>query len=324
MPHRIQFLDKGVVDYTPFEREPVGPGEVRMVARLSLISTGTEGICLHRMFEPETHWDEWVKYPFRSGYCLLGTIDEVGSDVVGLKVGQRVVSRAAHASEAVVKASQALPVPEELSDDQAVWFALATIGFMGAKAGQFKLGDYVLVVGAGPVGQMALRWAVAGGARHAVILDPIAARLEMARQGGATGVIQGLVGEIPLEPYFDGQLPRVVVDATGHAPLFAKCLRLPRHSGTVVLLGDSGTPSKQHLTLDVVRRGIKIHGAHISHETPEWTEQTVVDFFFDLCRRGRFNVDELITHRFPSHQCKEAFALTTDRRDETMGVVFDW
>ncbi|MEZ0326970.1 MAG: zinc-binding dehydrogenase [Fimbriimonas sp.] len=325
MPRRILFLDKGVVSFQSYEPEALKPGFVRIQARTSLISTGTEGICLHRMFEPGTHWDDWVKYPFKTGYSMVGEVSEVGEGS-RFRLGEKVVSRVTHAEDSIAAETNVMAVPEGMSNDDAAWFALATIGFMGAKAGQFRLGDSVAVVGAGPIGQMAIRWAVAAGARHAISIDTVPARLEMALQGGATGTIEATAAEAAglLADACGGELPRVVVDATGHAPVFEQCLKLPRWLGTLVLLGDSGTPSQQRLTLDVVRRGIQIHGAHIMHETPEWTERNIVELFFDQHQRGRFGLQSLNTHRFRADQCVEAFALTTERRSETMGVLFDW
>jgi threonine dehydrogenase-like Zn-dependent dehydrogenase len=255
---------------------------------------------------------------------MVGEIGE--SKYESLSVGDRVVSRVAHASDTVTGGDSVFKIPEGISDDQAAWFALAMIGFMGAKAGGYRLGDSIAVVGAGPIGQMTLRWAVAAGARHAVMIDTVPMRLEMAKAGGATCVIGKIASEAEevLRQVCGGQLPRVLTDSTGYANVFSDVLKLPRDRGTVVLLGDTGTPSEQRLTLDVVRRGIEIHGAHVMHETAEWTERTIIELFFSLLQRGIFRVDGLNTHTFAAADCKQAFDLTTERRAETMGVLFDW
>src|SRR5436190_23465182 len=112
MPRRILFLDKGVVSLEPVEREPIRPNAVRIKAQTSLISTGTEGICLHRLFEPGTHWDDWVKYPFHTGYSMVGEITEVGDGVKNLRLGQRVVARVSHTSETVAPEKLAIRVPD--------------------------------------------------------------------------------------------------------------------------------------------------------------------------------------------------------------------
>ncbi|HVL40379.1 MAG TPA: zinc-binding dehydrogenase, partial [Fimbriimonadaceae bacterium] len=241
-------------------------------------------------------------------------------------VGTRVVSRVAHASEAVTSAGHVYPYPPEIPAEQAAWFALGMIGFMGAKAGGFGIGHEVLVVGGGPIGQMAVRWAAACGAETIGLLDPVPMRLMLGTAGGANRLLE-LVAEGAAEDVreaFGGELPGTVVDATGHAAVFEHCLALPRRLGKLVLLGDTGDPSQQRLTPDVVRRGIQVHGAHVTHEEGEWTEGRIHRLFFELIRAGRFPLQNLITHRFAPEQAPEAYELTTTRRSETMGVLFDW
>lgn len=327
MGTKIVFTGKGEVAVVPFEPKEVGPGEVRVRAVRSLISTGTEGICLNRLFEPGTHWDRWVsRYPFDSGYCMVGVVDQVGAEADPSLMGRRVVTRVSHASHTVFPAAQVYRYPDGVSPDDASWFALSMIGFMGAKAGKFSLGDSVLVVGAGPIGQMVVRWAYASGVEKIGVLDPIPMRLDLARRGGANIILEGKAENAAgrVKEAFGGELPGTVVDTTGHASVFEQCLALPRWLGKLVLLGDTGTPSQQRLTLDVVTRGISIHGAHIMHEEGPWTEKRCYELFFNLLHDGRFNVDGLILHRFKPEQAREAYALTTERRDETMGVIFEW
>lgn len=327
MPQRIYFLDKGVVAIRELELPETVPADsVRIRATNSLISTGTEGICLHRLFAPGTHWDGWVKYPFGTGYSLVGEVESVGSDVSGYQIGQRVAARSNHGTHADAKPINMVPIPDGVSNEEAAWFALAKIGFMGWKASAQGLGDEVLIIGAGPIGQMATRWAVSAGARRVVVLDTVPMRLNLALEGGATGVL-----EIPVEgaaeavqSAFDGKLPAIVIDTTGHAAVFAASLPLVADGGRFVVLGDTGDPSQQRLTPDVIRRGLNIVGAHDSHEDAQWNLASIVDLFFELVRRGSFRLGGLTSHTFRGEQCVEAYALLTERRAETMGVQFNW
>jgi threonine dehydrogenase-like Zn-dependent dehydrogenase len=347
---RIVFTGKGQVELEAYDPEPIRTGTVRIKAKTSLISTGTEGICFLRNFEPGSHWDEWVKsYPFRTGYILVGTVAEIGEggekdqwekgseenegnrkEPEGiesrLKVGQLVAVRTPHASDSVVDAKNVHPVPNDILAADALWFALATVGFMGAKNAKFHLGDFIAVVGAGPVGQMAIRWAAAAGARHVAAIDPVAWRLELAAQGGASATFQGTAETARdwLATVDQGRMPDTVVDATGHTAVFDKCLALPRDRGRVLLLGDTGEPTQQHLTKDVLRRGLEIVGAHIYHEEGIWDERAVVRLFFDLHRRGRFPVKGLNTHIFVPEDCRMAYGLLVEGREETMGIRFAW
>lgn len=327
MAKLIVFLDKGVVALENFEPEAAVPaGQVRVRALNSLISTGTEGICLHRLFEPGTHWDQWVKYPFGTGYSMVGEITEVGAGVEGFAVGQRVASRTNHRSETVASLDKIVAIPDGVSDADAAWFALAKIAFMGWKASGLQLGDDVLIVGAGPIGQVALRWMIAGGAHRVIVLDPVEMRLEVARRGGATHTFALPVAEAgaAVREALDGNLPPIVIDTTGHSAVFAAALPLVADGGRLVVLGDTGAPSEQRLTPDVIRRGLHVVGAHDSHDTARWYLQTISALFFDLVRTGRYSLDGLNTHTFAPEACEDAYGLLTERRAETLGVQFRW
>lgn len=324
-PQRFVFTGKQQVSLESFELPELAAGQVRVRTELSLMSTGTENIVFNRLFDAGTNWDNWVKYPFYPGYTAVGVIEAVGSDVT-LKVGDRVASRTSHASHAVVAAKDCFALPADLPFEKAVWFALAKIAFRGACATQYQFGDEVLIIGAGPIGQMSTRWARAAGATSILVADAVADRLTMARAGGATAVIAQPIQEAKaaiLEAN-EGRLPRVVIDSTGNAAVFSAALGLAADRGTVVILGDTGTPTQQSLTGDVINRGLTIRGAHDIHETPQWNDATITRLFTQLASDGRFSLDGLNTHFFTPAQHAEAYEIANRDRAKTMGILFDW
>jgi len=323
---RLVFTGKQEVHLESFELAAPQEGEVRVRTHLSLMSTGTENIVFNRLFDPGTHWDNWVKYPFYPGYSSVGTVEAVGPNVKDLQVGDRVASRSKHMSHVVVKAEDCFKIPAELPFENAIWFALAKICFHGAKAAAYHLGDTVLVIGAGPIGQMSIRWARAAGAATIAVADAMPSRLAMAQAGGATTVISG-----PIENAKDqvlaangGNLPRVVVDSTGNSAVFATAQSLAANFGKIVLVGDTGRPCEQHLTGETLVRGLTIMGVHDGQNTPEWNNATIAQLFFTLAASGRFPLGGLNTHYFQPAQCAEAYATVNRDRASTMGVLFRW
>ncbi len=323
---RLVFTDKQKVQLEAFDPGRPGRGAVLVATSYSLMSTGTENIVFNRLFAPGTHWDHWVKYPFYPGYTSVGTVAAVGPGVASLRRGDRVAFRVGHRSHAVVKASECYPIPGSLPFAEAVWFSLAKIAFHGARAADYRLGDSVLVIGAGPIGQMSVRWAIAAGARSVLVVDAVPDRMRLARAGGATALIVS-----PIEQARNavlaanrGQRPRVVCDTTGNSQVFSAALGLAADRGIVVVLGDTGDPSAQHLTSDVIRRGLSIVGAHDLLNTSEWNNSTIIQLFFDLAAGGRFPLRRLNTHRFRPEKCAEAYATANRDRAKTMGILFDW
>jgi 2-desacetyl-2-hydroxyethyl bacteriochlorophyllide A dehydrogenase len=290
------------------------------------MSTGTENIVFNRLFDPGTNWDNWVKYPFYPGYCSVGRIIEAGEGVETLKIGDRVASRIGHHSIGYTNEAGAHLVPDGIPSEQAAWYGLAKIAFMGAKVAGYHTGDSCLIIGAGPIGQMSVRWAHAAGCTSIIVVDTAANRMPLARAGGATATIIEPIDKAreAILAAGDGKLPRVVIDSTGNAAVFAAALGLAARFGTVVILGDTGSPARQTLTSDVIGRGLTIVGAHDCHTTAEWTEAVIGKMLFKLVETGRFSLEGLTSHVFKPEQCVEAYATANRDRSATMGILFDW
>jgi len=155
---RFVFTGKSQVELEKFTVGVPGPEEIAVDVITSMVSSGTEGIVFERKFSAGNHWDNWVKYPFYPGYSAAGVISAVGGKVTKLKVGDRVITRAGHASQAIVGQNNCFLIPEGITMEDALWFAFAKITAMGARVAQYRLGDNVAVVGAGLIGQFSARW----------------------------------------------------------------------------------------------------------------------------------------------------------------------
>ncbi len=323
---RLVFPAKQKVLLEDFDPGTPGPGQVLVRTHLSLMSTGTENIVFNRLFEPGTHWDNWVKYPFYPGYAMVGVVEQVGEGVTTLAPGQRVAYRNGHRSHDVVDAGHCYPIPDNVPFEHAAWFALGKITFHGALGAGYSLGDSVLIIGAGPIGQMSIRWARAAGAGSIVVVDTAAHRMPLAKAGGATVLVEKSITEArgAILVAGRGELPCVVIDSTGNAAVFAAALGLARNFGKIVVLGDTGAPAQQKLTSDVITRGLSIVGVHDGHETAVWHNATIIGLFFNLAASGRFPLGGLTSHVFAPADCAEAYATANRDRASTMGLVFDW
>ena len=105
-----------------------------------------------------------MQYPFYPGYSSVGEVLAVGSAVEGIEVGQQVASRSRHAQLVLADAQRCVPVPEGVSDEEATWFGLACIVQNGVRRANHVLGDDVVVVGLGQLGQLVVEYARLGGA----------------------------------------------------------------------------------------------------------------------------------------------------------------
>ena len=328
----IVFTGKDQVElYTEPVREP-GPGEVLIRAKKTLISTGTESICLSRLFAPGTHWDKWVKYPFHPGYSMVGQVVAVGSEVEGIHEGDRFALREPHQEYVTVPTGTLYAVPDGVSDEEAPWLGLATIVQNGVRRAEQTLGDAVVVIGLGLLGQLVVQYARLSGARQVIAVDVAERRLMMAGEHGAT-VTLAMGAQHAREHILkstDGAGADVVYDVTGAAPVFSASLTLLRRFGRLVLLGDTGTPSEQRLTGDVVTKSLSIVGAHdnnppaVSTDHAYWSKQRIVELFFTYLLRSDMRVSDLVTHSYSPLDAVEAYRILREERMTAMGVLFDW
>jgi 2-desacetyl-2-hydroxyethyl bacteriochlorophyllide A dehydrogenase len=323
---RIIFPEQNRVELETVTLPPVGPTDVLVRTTVSLMSTGTEGIVLRGLYSPGTSFAGYAQFPFYPGYASIGVVEERGVEVEGLAEGTVIAFRRSHGSCHVVPADDCVPVPNGVDPRDASWFALAVIAFRGAFAAQYNLGDDVLIVGAGPVGQMSIRWARVSGAHNIVIVDPFPDRLKHAVRGGATATIAKTLEAAAdgIASASGGQIPSIIVDTTGNADVFESMLRLAPKFGRIVLLGETGSPERQHLTSDLLGKGLTVVGAHDTHERDGWTGSRVQNLFFDLLASGRFDVTGLTTHTFRPVNAMAAYDLPNNDRGSTVGIAFDW
>lgn len=327
MPFRIIFPRRGEVELAQFEPPDLGEADLRVRTLYSLMSIGTETIILHQKYAPDSHFARMFTFPqLKTGVQAIGRVEQVGSAVSEFAAGDLVYMRMAHGSHQVLPAERCSPVPGGIDLKSACWAGLAKTAFRAAQAGPFTLGGEALIVGAGPVGQMAVRWARVAGLESIVVVDPIAARLEHARRGGASEVLCGEIAALAnrIRKMGGGSGPRLIVDTTGNAAVFAHALAVAAPFAKIVLLGDTGFPGRQALTSDVMTKGLTIQAVHDSHDRDGWTQRRIDRLFFEQVRTERFNLTGLITHEFSPRDCAAAYALAEQQRAEAMGILFDW
>lgn len=327
MAQRIIFPGKGRVELESFEARAPAADEVAVRTQYSLMSIGTETTILHERYAAGTHFAARFSFPQRkTGVQAVATVEAVGAGVSEFRPGDRIFMRMAHTSHWTLPAAQCSPVPADIDPKPACWCGLAKTAFRAAHAAPFALGGNVLVVGAGPVGQMALRWARTAGMQTIAVADLAPLRLQLAAAGGATHCSEG-----PLAATRAALLAAagqdgydMVVDTTGNPAAFAEALGLVAPFGRLVLLGDTGYPSRQTLTSDVMTRGLTIVATHDHHDRGGWTQRRIDGLFFQHARSGSFPLAGLITHEFRPEDCERAYALATEHRDRAVGILFDW
>lgn len=229
----IVFAAPGTVEIrNVLMREP-GPNRLLTRTTRTGISTGTETRVLAGK-EPD------VRFPLIPGYENVGVV-EAGGDGTTIAPGTRVVvAEVAHeipglenawgaqVSHVLCDQSRVLPIPDHLTDDQAVYTKVAGIAAHGVKRGRVTPDDVVVVVGLGLIGNLVVQHAVACGAQ-VVAVDLDGERLQQSRIAGAEQTVDAGTADI-VEAVLSrtGGGATIGFDVTGRAdtiPVTARMLR---------------------------------------------------------------------------------------------------
>jgi threonine 3-dehydrogenase len=312
-----------------------------------LIRVAQTGICgtdLHIY-----NWDAWaqrtIPLPIVVGHEFVGTIERIGSNVKDFKPGDVVsgeghvvcgrcrnclagrrhlcadaqgigINRAGAFAEYI-----AIPMTNVWHHDPSIPRDIQTIfdpfGNAVHTALFFSvLGEDVLITGAGPIGLMAVAIARHAGARHVVITDINAYRLELARKLGATLALDARTETIAqaqktlgMKEGFDVGLEMSGVPGALRDMLANMC-----HGGKIALLG---IPESE-IAIDwtqVIFNGLTIKGIYGREMYETWYKMTV------MVQSG-LDISPVITHRYDWRDYKQAFE--TVRLGHCGKVILKW
>ena len=135
----------------------------------------------------------------------------------------------------MVDADQAFRIPDDISDEAAAWSKLAMIAQTGVRRAELAMGANVVIIGAGPLGQLLTQYVMVMGARQLLVVDPAESRLAMAQAHGATEVFCGSAADAAtfVGDHTNGDLADVVFEATGNHAVFPMALTISRPSTTL-------------------------------------------------------------------------------------------
>ena len=330
--YRAVFTAPCQVVLEPLEIGSPGPGQALLRTERTLISTGTELTMLTGDFPPGSRWSQWVKYPVGVGYSSVATVVEVGEGVERVKVGDVVASTAVHATYALHSANNLWRLPDDVDGEAGTFSTLAEIVLGGVRLSRVMLGESVVIVGAGLLGQLAARFCRIAGAWPIIVVDPAARRMQAVSTVGNVIPLTMMVDQAGPEVslFTKGRMADVVFDITGNPIAMQGALRLARPKGRVVVLGSPRGPVSIDFHEEVHTRGLEIIGAHNmvhpSVETPHapWTIARDVELFLEWQAEGVLDVRPLITHRYSWRQTPEAYQYLLEDRSRALGVILDW
>ncbi|MCD8554281.1 zinc-binding dehydrogenase [Seleniivibrio sp.] len=281
--------------------------------------------------------------PHMLGHEGSGVVLEVGEGVSMVKPGDRVVMHwkpsnginakpanytwrgaklnsgqiTTFSEHAVVSENRLTPIPDDFDMKIAPLFGCAVTTGLGVikNDAQVKIGDSVIIFGAGGVGLNMIQGAVMSGAYPVIATDIHKNRLEMAKKMGATVCLladdkEGL--EAAMKQYsikgFD-----IAIDNTGNPAVIAQAYGITSPEGRTVLVGVPKKGNNTELYTLPLHFGKSITGSHGGGTIP----QKDIPAYIRLYKAGRLDLDRLITHTFKLDDINTALDMM--RKGETDG-----
>jgi len=318
----------------------IGPNDVL----IKIAKTGICGTDVHIV-----NWDAWARrnvHPPRIiGHEFVGEIVELGSEVTGYAVGDRVTGEGhvtcgvcrncragrrhlcahsigigggrdgAFAEYLALPAFNLWPLREDIPTDLAAIFD--PFGNAVHCALSFPVaGEDVLITGAGPIGIMATAVCRFIGARHIVVTDVSDYRLHLAADMGASRIvnvtresIEEVMADLRMSNGFD-----VGLEMSGNPDAFNAMLDSMYHGGHVALLGF--LPTNTEINWDqVIFKGLELKGVYGREMFETWHRMS------QLVRSG-LDIEPVITHRFKADDFQQAFDVV--RSGECGKVILEW
>lgn len=360
-----QNIKSGKLELADLPEPMASPGELVIANAASLISAGTEKMIMglakksligkarsrpdharrvlqkiktDGLFETIRQVRAKLGEPLPMGYSSAGVVVAVGDGVQGYQVGDRVASNGPHAGVVAVPVNLCARIPDSVSYEQASFAIVGSIALQGVRLTKTTLGESVMVIGLGLVGQMTVMILKAAGCRVlATDLDP--AKCELALKLGADVAKPGLSAS-QVEQLTNGiGADAVIITAAtqSNAPIELSADAV-RRRGRVVLVGVVG--------LDIPRTPFYMKEAEFTvscsygpgrydadyeqrgHDYPpgyvRWTEQRNIQAVLDMIAVGQIDVDPLISHRFKIDDAQQAYDLVYANTEPYLGVVLQY
>ena len=324
--------------------DPPDPGRGEVLVRLR--STGICGSDMHTFTEGSIAGLE-ATYPSVLCHEPAGEVIEVGPGVSDLAPGTKVavepfVVRAqceftragrqnlalenafmgkdfagALREFAVMPRRNLVPIPNSMTFADAAFIEPVAVILHTFELAELKMGEYVAVIGTGPIGLIAVAIAKLTGATVVVAADKLPHRLERATELGATATVK-VPKDSPVDAVMDltGCGAHVVIDAAGTAESINSAISCLRPAGRMVLVG---IPSQSDIPVNfwtALDREARIHVQKRSNGNDHDA--------LNLLERGAIRSADIMSHRFALERGQEAFEMMAAYHDGVIKPLIEW
>jgi threonine dehydrogenase-like Zn-dependent dehydrogenase len=304
----------------------LGPDDVLLRTRLGAVSAGTESAWYFGT-DPQLDADyravrfDRPTFPRTLGYEKVAEVTAVGPAVTSLIVGQRVTAYYGHAEEFVLPAARVVPVPVDVSDEQAVFSTLMTVAAHAVRRSRLAVGDDVVITGQGVVGLLTLIAARLAGANRIVVSDRATARLSFARQFGADLAWNGGEGSFvdAVRGKFGPSGFDVAFECSSSYEALADAMALLKRNGRMTVVSQLKGRLPAHPVF-----GVEFHLGELEMISTDGggDRLRLTEWFFGALRRGAIkSIESLATDRVRFTELPRAFELIEREPERVIKVL---
>lgn len=184
-----------------------------------------------------------LNQPLPLGYCNVGEVIEVGKGVEEFKIGDRVASNGHHAEFVCIPKNLAAKIPEQVSNEEAVFTVIGSIGLQGIRLMNPTFGETIVVVGLGLIGLITAELLKANGCK-VIGLDFDKRKIQLAISKGieAINISEGIDPvKFVLEKTGQTGADGIIITASAKTnDVIAQAAQMSRKRGRIVLVGVVG------------------------------------------------------------------------------------
>lgn len=339
----VTYDGKGIISVEEGDVPEVNENEVLVEVHTSLISPGTEmGSVKNLRARPSSSME---KRAF--GYGNAGVVLKCGKGCVRLKEGMRVAcmgGTALHSDYAVVPVNLCIPIPENVSFEEASFAHLGATSLQAIRRADLQFGENVLIAGLGIIGNIAGQISNLSGC-HTLGMDLFQLRRELAIKMGFDRVVdpknEDLKGTCTQFTRGYGMDCAFMCFGGDGTEVFKKILEVMKIApdthkwGRVVIPGGCtvttmfGSVASNVDLRSSARTGPGYHDPEYEHgkDYPlvfvPWSTQRNLEEIIRAISEKKISVEPLITHRFPILRAPEACDLLIENPQSSLGVILN-
>ncbi len=283
---------------------------------------------------------------FILGHECSGTVVEIGSGVQNLKVGDKVALEPGitcgqcefcktgrynlcpeveflatppyHGSlmnYIAFPENMCFKLPENITTKEGALVEPLAVGLHAAMQGNVKLGDSVVILGAGTIGLVTLLACKAYGATDITIVDVIPKRLEYAKKLGATATINAAEADVftEIDKMTDKKGVDIVIETAGSARTISQTPYLIKNGGTIVLVGLAPQDIIEFNFAKIMAKEAQIKSV--------FRYRNIYPTAIKAIAKGMIDITGIVTHEFEFDETAKAFDYVINNKQDVVKAV---